>query len=44
VEQQGKTVEELNETMKESFWIKQREQVQETDKLLLEHRAKHAAE
>ncbi len=38
VEQQGKTVEELNEQLKEEYWLKQQAMVQETDKLILEYR------
>jgi len=40
VEQQGKTVEELNETRRPAFWKKQREIVEETDALLRRYRAK----
>ncbi|HPM20687.1 MAG TPA: pyridoxal-phosphate dependent enzyme [Thermotogota bacterium] len=40
VEQQGKTVEALNETRSPVFWQKQQKMVEETDALLLDYRAK----
>ena len=41
VEQQGKTVEELNEQKDQSYWRKQQEKVKEMDELLKEYRKKH---
>jgi cysteine synthase len=41
VEQQGKTVEELNEQKSQKYWEKQQAVVEETDKLLIEYREKH---
>ncbi|RKX45761.1 MAG: pyridoxal-5'-phosphate-dependent protein subunit beta [Thermotogae bacterium] len=38
VEQQGKTVEELNAQLTEEYWKKQQEMVYETDKLIREYR------
>ncbi len=38
VEQQGKTVEELNEQLKEEYWEKQQQVTRETDELILDHR------
>lgn len=38
VEQQGKSVEELNYTMTEEFWQEQRDKIKETDKLMEEYR------
>ncbi len=38
VEQQGKTVEELNEQLKEEYWEKQQQMTRETDELILDHR------
>jgi len=43
VEQQGKTVEELNETRKPSFWRKQQDIIEETDRLMLEYRTRGGA-
>jgi cysteine synthase len=40
VEQQGKTVEELNETKRQVFWKKQQQMVEETDGILSEYRKK----
>ncbi|MFB0545673.1 MAG: pyridoxal-5'-phosphate-dependent protein subunit beta, partial [Anaerolineae bacterium] len=39
VEQQGKTVEELNAQRSQDYWEAQQAKVEEVDKLLLEHRA-----
>ena len=44
VEQQGKTVEELNEQLKQSYWHAQANKVGEFDKLILEYREKHKKE
>ena len=44
VEQQGKTVEELNEQKDQSYWRKQQEKVKEMDELLKEYRRKHLDE
>lgn len=38
VEQQGKSVEELNYTMTEEFWQEQRDKIKETDKLMTAYR------
>jgi len=38
VEQQGKSVEELNEQFKDEYWIDQQKIVSETDKLILDYR------
>jgi len=40
VEQQGKTVEELNEQLKEEYWEKQQQMTKETDELILDYRKK----
>jgi len=40
VEQQGKTIEELNAQKNPEFWLKQQEMVKETDLLIMEKRAK----
>ena len=44
VEQQGKTVEELNEQLKQSYWFDQADKVEEFDKLIIEYREKHKKE
>lgn len=41
VEQQNKTVEELNETKTRGFWKTQQSLIQQTDSLLKEYRVKH---
>ncbi|HCF38651.1 MAG TPA: pyridoxal-5'-phosphate-dependent protein subunit beta, partial [Thermosipho africanus] len=41
VEQQGKTVEELNAQKDQSYWIKQQEKVYEVNEKILEYRNKH---
>ncbi|MBM7558866.1 cysteine synthase [Marinitoga litoralis] len=44
VEQQGKTVEELDAQKDQSYWIKHQEKVHETNKLLEEYRQEHIDE
>lgn len=41
VEQQGKTVEELNAQKDQAYWIKKQKEVEEIEKLLVEYRKKH---
>ncbi|MBN1966959.1 MAG: pyridoxal-5'-phosphate-dependent protein subunit beta, partial [Anaerolineae bacterium] len=41
IEQQGKTIEELNAQMSQDWWIKHQEMVDEIDKRLLAWRAEH---
>ncbi len=40
IEQQGKTLEELNEQLKEKYWEKQQQMTKETDELILDYRKK----
>lgn len=44
VEQQGKTVEELNAQKDQSYWLEEAEKVSEIDRLIEAYRQKHAAE
>jgi cysteine synthase len=44
VEQQGKTVEELNLQMKQSYWLGKADLVEEADRLIKEYREKHKEE
>ena len=44
VEQQGKTVEELNDQREQSYWLNEADKVEEFDKLILEYREKHKKE
>lgn len=44
VEQQGKTIEELNRQMKQSYWNEKASQVEDADRLIVEYRERHAAE
>lgn len=44
VEQQGKTVEELNDQKYQNYWLDQANKVEEFDKLILEYREKHKDE
>ncbi len=44
VEQQGKTVEELNDQKEQKYWLNEANKVEEFDKLILEYREKHSKE
>jgi cysteine synthase len=44
VEQQGKTVEELNDQKEQKYWLNEANKVEEFDKLILEYREKHKNE
>lgn len=44
VEQQGKTVEELNMQIKQSYWLEKADLVVEADRLIKEYREKHKEE
>ena len=44
VEQQGKTVEELNDQKEQKYWLNEANKVEEFDKLIVEYREKHSKE